>query len=107
MKVLSFLQSNKFTKGEGNLQLAAEKELCKQGIECDDSTKAVSKFNSNNNPMRNPVFATKKAAAQMGALNVHYRGDKWSNDEVKHLHKLFAKRSCVSNALSVMILQRR
>jgi len=24
----------------------------------------------------------------MGALNVHYKGDKWSNVEVKQLHKL-------------------
>jgi hypothetical protein len=38
--------------------------------------------------MRNPATAAKQAAKIMGALNVNYKGDKWSNDEVRQLHKL-------------------
>ena len=48
MKALSILQSNKCArKGEGNLQLAAAKEMRKRGVECDDPTKALSFFQSN------------------------------------------------------------
>jgi hypothetical protein len=65
--------SNKFAKGEGNLQLAAQTELSQLGIECDDATKAQSILMSNR---------------QMGALNVNYKGDKWSDGEVIQLHEL-------------------
>jgi hypothetical protein len=34
--------------GEGNLQLAAAKELRQRGIECDDPTKAHSIYNKTN-----------------------------------------------------------
>jgi hypothetical protein len=62
--------------------------LRKWVIECVDATKAQSIIISINHPRRNPATAAKQAAKIMGALNVNYKGDKWSNDEVRQLHKL-------------------
>ena len=64
--------------GEGNLQLAAAKELSEKGIECDDPTKAHSIYESN------------KCAKGEGNLQLATQ-----------------QRRCVSKALSVMILRRR
>jgi len=90
LKVQSILQSNKFAKGEANLQLAAAKKLHQQeGIVCDDPLKAQSiLMMSNNIPMKNPVIAAKSGAAQMGALNHNYKGNDWTNDQIKQLCEL-------------------
>jgi hypothetical protein len=87
-KAQSTLGVIKFAKGEGYLQLAVQMKLRERGIECDDATKAQSILNSINNPMKNPETAAKNAAKKMGALNVNYKGDKWSPDEEKLLREL-------------------
>ena len=38
--------------------------------------------------MKNPVIAAKSGAAQMGALNHNYKGNDWTNDQIKQLRKL-------------------
>ena len=38
--------------------------------------------------MRNLAAAAKKAESMMGALNVRYKGDKWSPGEVRQLREL-------------------
>ena len=81
-KAQSILEIVKCSKGEGQLQLAAKTNLKKRGIECANATKAQGILNSINNSMKNPASCAKVAAANMGALNPSYEGDKWSPGEV-------------------------
>ena len=88
--------------GEGNFQLAAKTKLRQRGIECDDATKAQSILTSINNPMKNPETAAKKKAAQMGALNVRYKGDKWSHGEVIQLRELCKAGHTITEIAKIM-----
>ena len=101
------LQADNFAKGRGNLQLFVKMELEKQGIECDDASKAQSILFSINNPMKNPASRAKVGASKIGALNYNYKVDKWSTDEITQLRELCEVGYNISKIAGIMKSSRR